>query len=112
VQGLMIGVEMVDNAEKRTPMNTNAFGDIWENCKDRGVLLGKGGINGNVSQTLITFLGCKLIKFHLLLCHRKYQTHLFKKKVFRIKPPMCITKEDADLTLNVFEGAVKNQLNN
>lgn len=35
-----------------------------------------------------------------------------KNQVFRIKPPMCITKEDADLTLNVFEGAVKNQLNN
>lgn len=35
-----------------------------------------------------------------------------KKKVFRIKPPMCITKEDADFTLDVFEGAVKHQLNN
>jgi alanine-glyoxylate transaminase / (R)-3-amino-2-methylpropionate-pyruvate transaminase len=50
----MIGVEMVENLEARTPMNSNAFGDIWESCKDRGVLLGKGGINGNVSQTLIS----------------------------------------------------------
>jgi 4-aminobutyrate aminotransferase-like enzyme len=32
--------------------------------------------------------------------------------VFRVKPPMCITKEDADFALNVFEGAVKNNLKN
>ncbi|KAG5679688.1 hypothetical protein PVAND_009241 [Polypedilum vanderplanki] len=70
---------MVENAKTRKPMNTNTFIDIWERCKDMGVLLGKGGINGNV---------------------------------FRIKPPMCITREDADLTLNVFEAAVKHQLNN
>jgi alanine-glyoxylate transaminase / (R)-3-amino-2-methylpropionate-pyruvate transaminase len=50
----MIGVEMVDNPAERTPMNSTSFGDIWEECKDRGVLLGKGGINGNVSQTLIS----------------------------------------------------------
>lgn len=46
----MIGVEMVDNPEKRTPMNSSSFVDIWERCKDTGVLLGKGGINGNVSR--------------------------------------------------------------
>jgi len=38
------------------------------------VLLGKGGLNGNV---------------------------------FRIKPPMCITKEDADFTLEVMRTALK-----
>ena len=27
--------------------------------------------------------------------------------VFRIKPPMCITKEDADLTVHVLEEAVQ-----
>lgn len=50
----MIGVEMVENADTRSPMASNTFGDIWENCKNMGVLLGKGGINGNVSQTLIS----------------------------------------------------------
>lgn len=40
---------MVDDNEKRAPMNPNTFGDIWESSKDMGVLLGKGGINGNVS---------------------------------------------------------------
>lgn len=46
----MIGIEMVENSSTRVPLNSNTFGDIWENCKDMGVLLGKGGINGNVSQ--------------------------------------------------------------
>ena len=30
----------------------------------------------------------------------------FYGNVFRIKPPMCITKEDADLTVAAIEGAV------
>ena len=45
-----------------------------EECKDMKVLIGKGGLNGNV---------------------------------FRIKPPMCITKEDADFTLDVLRSAIQ-----
>jgi 4-aminobutyrate aminotransferase-like enzyme len=45
----MIGIEMVDNQKTRSPMNPTTFADIWEASKDMGVLLGKGGINGNVS---------------------------------------------------------------
>lgn len=45
----MIGVEMVENANSRAPLNASKFGDIWESCKDMGVLVGKGGIDGNVS---------------------------------------------------------------
>jgi alanine-glyoxylate transaminase / (R)-3-amino-2-methylpropionate-pyruvate transaminase len=45
----MIGVEMVESQESRKPLNPTVFGDIWERCKDFGLLLGKGGINGNVS---------------------------------------------------------------
>ncbi|CRK97743.1 CLUMA_CG011122, isoform A [Clunio marinus] len=78
-KGLMIGVELVESKSSKSPLNTASFIDIWESCKDMGVLLGKGGISGNV---------------------------------FRIQPPMCITKEDADLTLNVLEASLKNQLNN
>lgn len=44
----MIGVEMVECSASRKPMDTNSFVDIWERCKDMGVLFGKGGINGNV----------------------------------------------------------------
>ena len=47
--------------------------EIWEIAKNMGVLLGKGGLNGNV---------------------------------FRIKPPMCITKEDANFALYVLREAI------
>jgi len=72
-KGLMIGIEMVEDKETKTPLSTDTVMDIWEKTKDLGVLLGKGGYHGNV---------------------------------FRIKPPMCITKEDADFTAEVFEEAV------
>ncbi len=31
---------MVENETTRKPLNANSFGDIWEYCKDNGVLLG------------------------------------------------------------------------
>jgi 4-aminobutyrate aminotransferase-like enzyme len=48
-QGLMIGVELVSDRQTRTPMAAPHFADIWEHCKDMGVLFGKGGLTGNVS---------------------------------------------------------------
>jgi alanine-glyoxylate transaminase / (R)-3-amino-2-methylpropionate-pyruvate transaminase len=45
----MIGVELVSDRQTRTPMATPHFADIWEHCKDMGVLFGKGGLTGNVS---------------------------------------------------------------
>lgn len=45
----MIGVELVNSPETKKPLNSAEFIDIWENCKDMGVLFGKGGLNGNVS---------------------------------------------------------------
>lgn len=45
----MIGVELVADRETRQPLSAPHFVEIWENCKDMGVLLGRGGINGNVS---------------------------------------------------------------
>jgi alanine-glyoxylate transaminase / (R)-3-amino-2-methylpropionate-pyruvate transaminase len=48
----MIGIEMVEGAKSRKQLNANSFCDIWESCKDMGVLLGKGGINGNVRQNI------------------------------------------------------------
>lgn len=63
----------------RTPLPADKMVDIWEDCKDMRVLLGKGGLYGNV---------------------------------FRIKPPMCITKEDADFTLEVMRTALKKHSGN
>lgn len=49
-KGLMIGVELVSDKEKKTPLSVPHVLEIWENCKDMGVLFGRGGINGNVSS--------------------------------------------------------------
>ncbi|XP_034939243.1 alanine--glyoxylate aminotransferase 2, mitochondrial isoform X2 [Chelonus insularis] len=67
-KGLMIGIELISNATTREPMPSTQVLDLFEDIKDMGVLVGKGGVHGNV---------------------------------LRIKPPMCITKEDADFTIEV-----------
>ncbi|KAG8456734.1 hypothetical protein GDO86_002497 [Hymenochirus boettgeri] len=72
-KGLMIGVEMVKDKETRQPLPANEMNLIWEDCKDMGVLFGKGGL---YNQT------------------------------FRIKPPMCITKDDVTFAVEVFKRAL------
>jgi len=73
-KGLMIGVELVTDKESKTPLPPEQFVPIWEDCKDMGVLIGKGGLYGNV---------------------------------MRIKPPMCITKEDVDFGIGVLSTALR-----
>uniref|UniRef100_A0A670YQ51 Alanine--glyoxylate aminotransferase 2, mitochondrial n=1 Tax=Pseudonaja textilis TaxID=8673 RepID=A0A670YQ51_PSETE len=72
-KGLMIGIEMVKNKETCEPLPAEEMDQIWEDCKDMGLLIGKGG------------------------------THL---QTFRVKPPMCITKDDADFAVAVFHEAL------
>ncbi|KAM4706691.1 alanine--glyoxylate aminotransferase 2, mitochondrial [Discoglossus pictus] len=72
-KGLMVGIEMVTDKETCKPLPTEEMNLIWEDCKDMGVIIGKGGL---YNQT------------------------------FRIKPPMCITKEDVDFTVAVFRTAL------
>ena len=73
----MIGVEMVTDKESKAPLPAEKMVAVWEDCKDMKLLLGKGGLNGNV---------------------------------FRIKPPMCITKEDVHFAIQVFRFAVEKNL--
>lgn len=40
---------MVEDTASRKPMKANNFLEIWERCKDMGVLFGKGGLHANVS---------------------------------------------------------------
>ena len=60
--GLMLGMELVKDRTTKEPA-TQETADVHELAKDRSLLLGKGGLYGNV---------------------------------IRIKPPMCLTKDDAD----------------
>lgn len=73
-KGLMIGMELVNDKASRTPLSTDRVLDIWERCKDLGVLLGKGGLYG---------------------------------VTLRIKPPMCITKDDVSFAIDVLRLALK-----
>ncbi|KAG2466139.1 AGT2 aminotransferase, partial [Polypterus senegalus] len=73
-KGLLIGVEMVKDKVTRKPLPDVEMNQIFEDCKDMGLLLGKGGVHG---------------------------------QTFRMKPPLCVTKADADFALAVFELALK-----
>ncbi len=70
--GLMLGVELVTDRATRAPAREAAL-RVLEEAREMGVLLGKGGLDGNV---------------------------------LRIKPPMCITAEDAGFALDVLDRAL------
>lgn len=48
-QGLMLGIEFVKDRKTKEPA-TPEFLQIFEACKDNGLLIGKGGIYGNVMR--------------------------------------------------------------
>ena len=67
--GLMLGVELVRDRQTKEPASKETL-EILEQCKNRSLLLGKGGLFGNV---------------------------------LRIKPPMCLTKDDADFLVDCLD---------
>ena len=69
--GLMLGVELVRDRATKEPAKGEAV-EVLEATREMGLLIGKGGLDGNV---------------------------------LRIKPPMCITDEDVDFALDVFDQA-------
>src|ERR671921_1359798 len=70
--GLMLGVELVGDRNTRQPATAETL-EVLEAAREMGVLIGKGGLDGNV---------------------------------LRIKPPMCITAEDADFAIDVIDRAL------
>nr|CAG4716034.1 unnamed protein product [Naegleria fowleri] len=70
-KGLMLGMELVKDRTTLEPAKEETA-KVFERCKDLGLLLGKGGLYGNV---------------------------------FRIKPPMNITKADVEFALQVMDQA-------
>ena len=67
--GLMLGVELVRDRVSKEPASAEAA-RVLELCKERGLILGKGGLFGNT---------------------------------LRIKPPMCLTKNDADFLVDCLD---------
>ncbi len=70
--GLMLGVELVKDRATKEPAKEECA-EVFEKCKDKGLLIGKGGLWGNT---------------------------------LRIKPPMCLTKDDATFMLEVIDEAL------
>ena len=68
-KGLMLGVELVRDRVSKEPATVETA-DVLELTKERGLLLGKGGLHGNT---------------------------------LRIKPPMCITQDDADFLVDCLD---------
>ena len=71
--GLMLGVELVNDPVSKEPASARTT-EILEACRQRGLLIGKGGLHGNV---------------------------------LRIKPPMCLTKDDAHFLVDCLDEAIE-----
>jgi alanine-glyoxylate transaminase/(R)-3-amino-2-methylpropionate-pyruvate transaminase len=120
----MIGVEMVngkgtvDKTSNREcsiePVPGQVMAGIWEQAKDMGLLLGKGGVHGNVS--IVEIVPCVYLTLTRwstnLLMQTKHFAHTFFSfvQVFRIKPPMCIGNEDVDFAISVFRKCLRDNL--
>lgn len=71
-RGLMVGVELVEDRQTKAPASAKCA-QVFERCRELGVLIGKGGLAGNT---------------------------------LRIKPPMCITREDIDFLTKCLDMAL------
>lgn len=96
-KGLMLGIELVQPGTKE-PLSIADVSDILETIKDFGVLIGRGGRRSNVSVQ-------KNIYYTFLCLFGN--TGVFLSQVLRIKPPMCINKEDVDFTVSVLDESLK-----
>ncbi|XP_064398530.1 alanine--glyoxylate aminotransferase 2, mitochondrial-like [Halichondria panicea] len=47
-KGLMLAVELVTDKATQEPLPAADMNQIWEECKENGVLIGKGGFYGNI----------------------------------------------------------------
>ena len=92
-RGLMLGVELVTDRTTKEPA-TAETAHVFERLRDLGVLIGKGipakAAGADAVQPLPD-------------CIRKGGIH---GNMFRTKPPMCFTKEDADFVADAMDHAL------
>ncbi len=93
----MLGMEMVRSRSTKEPASAETAA-IFERAKDYGLLLGKGGLYGNVFRYAMRAF-CTMLTISLFY-------------LFRIKPPMCISKADADFMVDVLDRSIVDVLQN
>lgn len=76
-KGLMIGVELVENDKLATPLDNEKFFVILEAFRKHGVIIGRGGLSGNVSSFKFLFLFASV--FFLRFCGLNHLCVLPKK---------------------------------
>jgi len=91
----MIGVELVENKETKKPLPLPRVLDIFEDIKDTGLLIGRGGHYGNVRMQIK--IHSEFHKGNSLVSIST--TAISVVQVFRLAPPMCLTKADVDFAL-------------
>ncbi len=77
-KGLLIGIELVTDKETKSPLEINAVNQVIAGCKEKGVLIGKNG------ATVAGF-----------------------NNVLTLAPPLCITKEEADIVCTAVAEAIE-----
>ncbi|CAM9885184.1 unnamed protein product [Lampetra planeri] len=50
-KGLMIVVELVTDKASRTPLTAAQMNELWEDCREMSLFIGKGGVYGQATGT-------------------------------------------------------------
>uniref|UniRef100_A0A8C0EMD5 Alanine--glyoxylate aminotransferase 2, mitochondrial n=1 Tax=Bubo bubo TaxID=30461 RepID=A0A8C0EMD5_BUBBB len=76
-KGLMIGVEMVTDKDSRHPLPAEEISQIWEDCKDMGVLIGRGGLYSQTFRIKPPMcINKKDVDFAVEVFHTALQRHM------------------------------------
>uniref|UniRef100_A0A663FEQ9 Alanine--glyoxylate aminotransferase 2, mitochondrial n=1 Tax=Aquila chrysaetos chrysaetos TaxID=223781 RepID=A0A663FEQ9_AQUCH len=78
-KGLMIGVEMVTDKDSCHPLPAEEINQIWEDCKDMGVLIGRGGLYSQTFRIKPPMcISKKDVDFAVEVFHTALQRHMEK----------------------------------
>lgn len=65
-KGFMIGLELAENNRSKKYIKEEHMRDIFEDIKDMGVLVGKGGLSANVSINILDFTAVYILLMFFL----------------------------------------------